>query len=58
MELRIELELHARSNPADCWHQQLTQRLQQAQTEEQSEEQPQQVEGEQGQLPSLSPALS
>ena len=53
MELRIELELHARSTPPDCWHQQLTQRLQQAQAEEQ-----QQVEGEQGQLASLSPALS
>jgi hypothetical protein len=28
VELRIQLELHARSEPADCWHKQLTQRLQ------------------------------
>lgn len=28
VEMRIELELHARTEPADCWYRQLTQRLQ------------------------------
>jgi hypothetical protein len=27
VELRIQLELHTRSEPTDCWHKELTQRL-------------------------------